>query len=89
MSNTSGVFIASGLVLALAACASTTPQSPRVAAIPAPGCASAEAPVDEKGFVVIGGIEQWVTVKGDRCANPVLLFISGGPGNPFLPKGDD
>ena len=88
MSNTSGVFIASGLVLALAACASTTPQSPRVAAIPAPGCASAEAPVDEKGFVVIGGIEQWVTVKGDRCANPVLLFISGGPGNPLSPYSD-
>lgn len=36
----------------------------------------------------IGGIEQWVTVKGDSCANPVILFISGGPGNPLSPYSD-
>jgi pimeloyl-ACP methyl ester carboxylesterase len=41
--------------------------------------------VDEQGFVVIGGIEQWVTVKGDGCANPTMLFISGGPGDPLSP----
>jgi len=75
-------------MLALAACASSTPQSTRVAAIPLPGCASEDAPVDEKGFVAIGGIEQWVTVKGDRCANPIILFISGGPGNPLSPYSD-
>lgn len=88
MSNTSGAFIASLLALALAACASTTPPNPPTAAMPAPGCASADAPVDEKGFVAIGGIEQWVTVKGDRCANPIILFISGGPGNPLSPYSD-
>ena len=88
MSNISGAFTASLLVLALAACASTTPESPSVTAITAPGCASADAAVDEKGFVVIGGIEQWVTVKGDRCANPIILFISGGPGNPLSPYSD-
>ena len=75
-------------MLALAACASSTFQSTRVAAIPAPCCASADAPVDEKGFVAIGGIEQWVTIKGDRCANPIILFISGGPGNPLSPYSD-
>lgn len=46
-------------------------------------CASSVQKVDEKGFVSIGGIEQWVTVKGDSCANPIILFISGGPGNPL------
>jgi len=45
-------------------------------------------PVHEEGFVAIGGIEQWVTVKGDNCANPIILFISGGPGNPLSPYSD-
>lgn len=57
-------------------------------AMTAPACASAAQRVDEKGFVSIGGIEQWVTVKGDSCANPVILFLSGGPGNPLSPYSD-
>ncbi len=45
-----------------------------------------EAPkIDEAKFVTIGGIEQWVTIKGASCANPVILFIHGGPGNPISP----
>lgn len=55
----------------------------------APACVPAEkGKLDEKGFVVIGGIEQWVTVNGDSCANPIILFISGGPGNPLSPYSD-
>ena len=57
-------------------------------AVTAPACASPAQRVDEKGFVSIGGIEQWVTVKGDSCANPVILFLSGGPGNPLSPYSD-
>ena len=53
-----------------------------------PACASPAQKVDEKGFVSIGGIEQWVTVKGDSCANPIILFLSGGPGNPLSPYAD-
>lgn len=53
-----------------------------------PACASPAQKVDEKGFVSIGGIEQWVTVKGDSCANPIILFLSGGPGNPLSPYSD-
>jgi pimeloyl-ACP methyl ester carboxylesterase len=48
-----------------------------------PSCKGKPAKVDDAGFVIIGGIEQWVTVKGDSCANPILFFISGGPGNPL------
>jgi pimeloyl-ACP methyl ester carboxylesterase len=55
---------------------------------PAIGCASAQEKLDEKGFVPIGGIAQWVTVKGDSCANPIILFIHGGPGNPLSPYSD-
>lgn len=37
------------------------------------------APIDEQGFVKIGGIEQWVAIQGDDRDNPALLFLHGGP----------
>lgn len=37
--------------------------------------------IDEAMFVPIGGIEQWVTIRGQNRANPVLLFLHGGPGD--------
>ncbi len=43
------------------------------------------APVSQDNFVRVGGIEQWVTVRGASCANPVVLFLHGGPGNPLSP----
>jgi pimeloyl-ACP methyl ester carboxylesterase len=46
------------------------------------GCANPQQRLDEKTFVQIGGIEQWVTIKGSRCDNPVILMVHGGPGNP-------
>ena len=58
---------------------------PKVTPLP---CASPAQKVDERGFVSIGGIKQWVTVKGDSCANPIILFLSGGPGNPLSPYSD-
>src|SRR5271157_111337 len=38
--------------------------------------------VKEEMFVRIGGIDQWITIKGDDRNNPVLLFLHGGPGVP-------
>ncbi|PYT19328.1 MAG: hypothetical protein DMG59_00730 [Acidobacteria bacterium] len=37
--------------------------------------------IDEATYVSIGGIEQWVTIRGEDRANPVLLFLHGGPGD--------
>jgi pimeloyl-ACP methyl ester carboxylesterase len=37
--------------------------------------------VDEASYVSIGGIEQWVTIRGEDRSNPVLLFLHGGPGD--------
>lgn len=34
----------------------------------------------------IGGIDQWVSVRGQDRANPLLLFIHGGPAAPAMPS---
>ena len=35
--------------------------------------------------VRIGGIDQWMEVRGQNVSNPILLFIHGGPGIAFIP----
>lgn len=37
----------------------------------------------ESRFVNIGGIDQWITIRGEDRLNPVLLFIHGGPASPY------
>jgi len=52
-----------------------------------PGVARAASAIDEVGYVPIGGIDQWVAIQGEDRANPVILYLHGGPGeaqSPFL-----
>lgn len=42
--------------------------------------------VDEAKAVEIGGIRQWITVRGRDKRNPILLVIHGGPAAPDLPS---
>ncbi len=37
--------------------------------------------ISEEKYVTIGGIEQWITIKGKDISKPVILFIHGGPGS--------
>jgi len=41
--------------------------------------------IQEAGFVRIGGVEQWVQIRGEHRGNPVLLFVHGGPGFAMSP----
>lgn len=72
------------LAFLLFSCCSVAQAAPASA----PACASAAQPVREQGYVPINGIEQWITITGARCGNPVILFIHGGPGNPLSPFAD-
>ncbi len=70
-----------GLILALltfmSGCAATTGAPAQ----------SESVRVEEERFLMLGGIDQFVTIRGDDPANPVLLFIHGGPGDvqsPFV-----
>lgn len=48
---------------------------------------AAAKPIDESGFVPIGGIDQWVAIQGRDASTPAILYLHGGPGeaqSPFL-----
>lgn len=50
---------------------------------------SRDTSIDEGKYVTIGGIEQWITIKGNNIENPVILFIHGGPGSIMSPYNDN
>jgi len=41
--------------------------------------------IDEAMFVPIGGINQWITIRGRNRDSPAVLFVHGGPGTPNSP----
>ena len=41
--------------------------------------------IDEAKAIEIGGIRQWVTIRGRDRRNPILLVIHGGPAAPEMP----
>ncbi len=63
------------LAAGLAGLAATSGQAADRWDVPAAG-------VREEMFVELGGVAQWVTIRGEDRANPVLMLI-GGAGNAF------
>jgi pimeloyl-ACP methyl ester carboxylesterase len=44
--------------------------------------------IDRSDYVKLGGIEQWISIKGEDTANPVLLVVHGGPADVQWPNAD-
>jgi pimeloyl-ACP methyl ester carboxylesterase len=62
--------VAAGILACLAllcACVSKPPAAPKR--------------IEEARYLTIGGIEQWVTIRGEDDRKPVLLLLHGGPGD--------
>jgi pimeloyl-ACP methyl ester carboxylesterase len=78
-------FLLAGLlVLAAGGLRAATPD-PR-AILAEAGKVVSDNGVDEARSVDIGGIRQWITVRGRDRRNPILLVIHGGPAAPELPN---
>ena len=42
--------------------------------------------INEARFVRIGGVDQWIQIRGQDKRNPVLLWVNGGPGLSVIPN---
>lgn len=49
-----------------------------------PGGAILPASIAEIAYLRLGGIDQWVMIRGESIANPVLILLHGGPGFPEM-----
>ncbi len=54
------------------------------------GCVSiySQVPIDTAQSVMVGGIQQYITLKGTDRTKPLLLFLHGGPGNSVMGYSD-
>lgn len=81
------------VALAFAALALSTASPAGAASSPDPHAILAEVGkvvsdngIDEARAVEIGGIKQWITVRGRDRRNPILLVVHGGPAAPDTPN---
>ena len=44
--------------------------------------------VNQQMFVKVGGLEQWISIRGQDRSNPVLLVVHGGPGEAQWPAAE-
>jgi pimeloyl-ACP methyl ester carboxylesterase len=46
---------------------------------------SVDAAIYDSRFIEVGGIEQWIQVRGEDEQNPILFWLNGGPGSSTIP----
>jgi pimeloyl-ACP methyl ester carboxylesterase len=66
-------------------CPDIAPYEKARAAIQDLGRIVAPSGIQESYKTKIGGIDQWLSVRGQDQANPIILFIHGGPASPLIP----
>ncbi len=77
--------VAAAALLAAGAAEAAPPPDPH-AVLAEVGKVVSDNGVDEARAVEIGGIRQWITIRGRDRRNPILLVIHGGPAAPELPN---
>jgi len=55
-------------------------------AAPALSAENARRSIDQSSFVPMGGLDQWISIRGEDRRNPVLLVVHGGPGEAQWPQ---
>jgi hypothetical protein len=43
------------------------------------GEAFAASAIDEQGYALIGGIDQWIAIQGADSTKPAILYLHGDP----------
>lgn len=64
------------------ACAADDPRQ-ILGAVRAPVVANG---INDSGWVKIGGVDQWISMRGRHKDAPILLFLHGGPGFTSIPN---
>ncbi len=47
-----------------------------------------QKPIDTSAIITVGGMKQYIQIKGQDGSKPILLFLHGGPGSSLLHKAD-
>lgn len=78
-------FLSPAIAIAQDTCPDRSSYAPAREIVADLGRIVAPGGVQEDYAVEIGGIRQWVNVRGQDRDNPMVLFVHGGPASPIIP----